>query len=334
MRVVQVSSAGGDFEIVERPIPEPGIGEVLIKVHACGVCRGDAVVKQGSFPGLNYPRVPGHEVVGTIAKVGQAASPWTVGQRVGIGWHGGHCLHCGPCRHGEFGACDTALTTGLSIDGGYAEYMIGRSEALLLVPVELEPAKAAPLLCAGNATFGALRNCDARAGELVAIHGLGGLGHLALQYAHRMGFRTAVLSHSQDKAHLARQLGADVFIDTANVDAGAELQKLGGAKVILGTAPDAKAIAGLVGGLARHGRLIMIAFTGETLHIPANALLFGERSIAGAVGGANVEAAIAFSQFANIEPMIETFPLERAAEAYDAMLTSRVRFRAVLTMDA
>jgi len=333
MKVVQVPFAGGEFEWVDRPIPMPRAGEVLIKVQACGVCRGDVVAKQGTFPGLSYPRVPGHEVVGTIAALGEATSPWTAGQRVGVGWHGGHCLHCDPCRHGEFGACETALTTGLSIDGGYAEYVIGRTEALLRVPEDLDAAKAAPLLCAGNTTFGALRSCGAQAGELVAIHGLGGLGHLGLQYAHRMGFRTAVLSHSQHKASLARELGADAFIDTSVGDPAAELQKLGGAKAIIGTAPDAKTIASLVGGLARHGRLIMIAFTGDVLHIPASTLLFGERSVTGAVGGDNVEAAIAFSQFAHIEPMIETFPLERAADAYDAMLTSRVRFRAVLTMD-
>jgi D-arabinose 1-dehydrogenase-like Zn-dependent alcohol dehydrogenase len=228
MKVVQVPFAGGDFEVVDWPIPAPCAGEVLIKVQACGVCRGDVVAKQGTFPGLTYPRVPGHEVVGTIAALGEAAAPWTIGQRVGVGWHGGHCQRCDPCRHGEFGACETALTTGLSTDGGYAEYMIGRTEALLRVPQDLVAAKAAPLLCAGNTTFGALRSCGAQAGELVAIHGLGGLGHLGLQYAHRMGFRTAVLSHSQDKATLARQLGADAFIDISTGDPAAELQKLGG----------------------------------------------------------------------------------------------------------
>jgi D-arabinose 1-dehydrogenase-like Zn-dependent alcohol dehydrogenase len=331
MKVVQVPAARGNFELVERAIPEPRSGEVLIKVAACGVCRGDVVVKEGTFPNLVYPRVPGHEVVGTIVKLGGDAVPWKEGQRVGIGWHGGHCFHCDPCRHGEFGACETALTTGLSIDGGYAEYMIGRVEALLRIPEGIDSAKAAPLVCAGNTTFGTLRNSGAQPGDLVAIHGLGGLGHLGLQYARKMGFRTAVLSRGKDKEALARKLGADSYIDT-NGDPAAELCKLGGARVILGTAPDAKAIAGLIGGLGRHGRLLMIAYTGDVLHIPAQALLYGERSIAGAVGGNYVEEAIRFSQLMQIEPMIETFPLERAADAYDAMLTSRVHFRAVITM--
>lgn len=333
MKVVQVPKAHANFEIVERPIPEPRDNEVLIKVEACGICRGDVVAKEGTFPGLVYPRVPGHEVVGTVAKLGGEVAHWREGQRVGVGWHGGHCLQCDACRRGEFGACEKALTTGLSIDGGYAEYMIGHAEALLPIPYDLDGAKVAPLVCAGNVTFGALRASTARPGDLVAIQGLGGLGHLAVQYAHRMGFRTAALSRGRAKEALAQQLGVDTFIDTDAGDSAGQLQKLGGAQLILCTAPDAKAISGLVSGLGRQGRLVIIAFTGDLLQIPGPALLFGERSISGAVGGNNVEDAIRFSRFARVEPMIETFPLEKAAEAYDRMLTARVRFRSVLTMN-
>jgi len=333
MNVVQVPFAHGDFELVERKIPEPHAGEVLIKIEACGVCRGDVVAKEGTFPGLSYPRVPGHEVIGTIDKLGGDTSPWKAGQRVGIGWHGGHCFHCEPCRRGEFGACDTALTTGLTTDGGYAEYMIGRAEALVRIPDGVDAAKTAPLMCAGNTAFGALRDSGARPGDFVAIHGFGGLGHLGLQYARMMGCRTAVLTRGTAKAALAYQLGADVVIDASAGDPAAELRKLGGARVVLCTAPDAKAIAGLVGGLTRRGRLIIVAFTGDVLNIPAPVLLIGERSVTGAVGGNNVEEAIRVSQLAHVEPMVETFPLERAAEAYESMVTSRVHFRAVLRMD-
>lgn len=334
MKLMQIPKPHTDFELVERPIPEPSDNEVLIKVEACGICRGDVVAKEGTFPGLVYPRVPGHEVVGTIAKLGRGVARWKEGERVGVGWHGGHCLYCDACRRGEFGACETALTTGLSIDGGYAEYMIGRAEALQSVPKGIDAAKLAPLLCAGNVTFGALRGSSARPGDLVAIQGLGGLGHLALQYAHRMGFRTAALSRGRDKEALARQLGADAFIDTSADNSATELQKLGGARLVICTAPDAKGISSLVGGLGRQGRLVIIAFTGDMLQIPAPALLYGERSVTGAVGGNNIEDAIRFSRYAQVEPMVETFALEKAAEAYDRMLTSRVRFRAVLTMGA
>ena len=334
MQVAQIPRPHADFEFVERPIPEPRDREVLIKVEACGICRGDVVPKEGTFPGISYPRVPGHEVVGRIVKRGRAVARWTEGQRVGVGWHGGHCGHCDACRHGMFGACESALTTGISLDGGYAEYMIGRAEVLVPMPEELDAAKVAPLVCAGNVTFGALRGSTARAGDLVVVQGLGGLGHLAVQYAHRMGFRTAVLSRGRDKEALARRLGADAFFDSSGDSVAAELQKLGGARLIICTAPDAKGMSSLVGGLGRHGRLVIIAFTGEMLHIPAQALLFGERSITGAVGGDNIEDAIGFSRFAQIEPVVETFPLASAAEAYDRMLTSRVRFRAVLTMNS
>ncbi|MGO8695419.1 MAG: alcohol dehydrogenase catalytic domain-containing protein [Rectinemataceae bacterium] len=331
MRAVQVSGPGGEFELVRREIPDPGAGEVLIKVEACGVCHGDAIVKEGHFPGLQYPRIPGHEVIGTIAALGSAVGGFRVGERVGVGWHGGHCHTCSSCRRGDFWGCENSLTTGISIDGGYAEYMAARSEVLIRIPDELESVAGAPLLCAGRTTYGALRNSKAQAGDLVAVQGLGGLGHLALQYAVKMGFRTFVVSRGREKEALAFRLGAHGYIDAEAGDPVKELKRLGGAKVILCTAPDAKAVSEIVGGLARGGQAVIVAAAGGMLQIPASLLIGGGRSIVGS-GAGDIEDAINFSMLAKIVPMVETFPLERAAEAYDKMMKAKVRFRSVLKM--
>ena len=321
---------GAGFELAEKEIPEPGEHQVLIQVEACGICHGDALVQEGRFPGLTYPRVPGHEVVGTIERLGPAVANWHVGQRVGVGWHGGHCCYCRSCRRGEFGACAKSLTTGLSMDGGYAEYMIGREEAMTEIPAELSAVEAAPLLCAGGTTFGALRNSGVRGGELVAIQGLGGLGHLAVQFAAKLGCRTVALSRGKDKEALARQLGAQAYIDTSEGDAAKRLQALGGARVILCTAPSGQSMSELVGGLTPNGEMIVAAMGRDPMTVPPF-LLLTTRSIRGWVGG-YLEETIRFAVHAGIRPMIETFPLERAAEAFESMMTAKVRFRAVLTM--
>ena len=260
MKAVQVRAPGAEFELVSREIPEPRENEVLLQIDACGICHGDALAKEGNFPGIVYPRVPGHEVVGIIRRTGASVSEWKTGQRVGVGWHGGHCFTCKACRRGDFGACENTLTTGLSTDGGYAEYMTARAEVLVAIPEELSSVEAAPLLCGGSTTFGALRNSGAQGGDLVAIQGLGGLGHLALQFAVRLGFRTVVLSRSREKLELARKLGAHVCIDTTSTDALKELRKMGGARVILCLAPDGKAIGELAGGLGRGGQVIIVSY--------------------------------------------------------------------------
>lgn len=331
MKAVQVRSPGAEFELVERPIPEPKQAEVLIRVEACGICHGDSAAKEGAFPGVSYPRVPGHEVVGRIYKLGSAVAAWTEGQRVGVGWHGGHCFDCHPCRRGEFGACDNSLTTGLSTDGGYAEYMIARAEVLHRLPDDVDPMQTAPLLCAGGTSLGALRNSGARGGDLVAVQGLGGLGHLAIQYAAKLGCRTVALSRGAEKKELAHKLGADTYIDTSKMDAAKELKAMGGAQVILCTAPNSKAVGELVGGLARKGHLIIVAFSREPIQIPSAQLLMGARTISGWVGG-NIEDTIRFSLHAGITPMVEVFPLEQAAAAYEKMMSAKVQFRAVLSM--
>jgi alcohol dehydrogenase, propanol-preferring len=332
MKAVQVSSAGADFELVQREIPEPKEYEVLIKVEACGICHGDALAKEGGFPGLSYPRVPGHEVVGTIAKLGSSVTAWKLGQRVGVGWHGGHCCYCRACSKGDFGACTTSLTTGLSMDGGYAEYMIGHAEAMVSIPDELSSVEAAPLLCAGATVFGALRHSDAGGGDLVAIQGLGGLGHLGVQFAVKLGCRVVALSRGKDKEALAHQLGADAYIDTTAGDAAKQLQAMGGAAVIVCTAPNGKAMGELVAGLAGGGRMVIVAASREPL-VVSPFLLLAKKSVSGWVGG-NMEETLRFSVHSGILPMIETFPLEEAATAFERMMTAKVRFRAVLKMTA
>ena len=331
MKAIQISSPGNDFELVHKEVPKPKENEVLIKVEACGVCHGDSIVKEGRFPGLQYPRTPGHEVVGIIDQLGSKSKHWKEGQRVGVGWHGGHCFECPACRSGEFGACVDSSTTGITTDGGYAEFMIARMEALNSVPSSLDPVEAAPLLCAGRTTFGALQNSVAKGGDLVAIHGLGGLGHLGLQFAIKLGFETAVLSRGKEKEALARKLGAHHFIDTNTADAAKELMNLGGAKVILCTAPNGKAISELVSGLSRDGQMIIVTYINEMMQFsPAN-LMRGSRSISGWVGG-DPEDALRFSVLTGVRPMVEVFPLEQAALAYEKMMSGKVHFRAVLKM--
>ena len=331
MRAVQVNAPGADFELVEREIPVPGANEVLIRVEACGICRGDALAKDGHWPGIKYPIIPGHEVVGVVESLGSLVTDREIGQRVGVGWHGGHCFRCSACRRGDFWACEHSLTTGLSIDGGYAEYMVARSEVLVSTPDKLTPAETAPLLCAGRTTFGALQNCGAKGGELVAIHGLGGLGHLALQYSVRLGYQTVILSRGKEKEELAYKLGAHVYIDTNEVDAAKELQALGGARVILCTAPNSKAISALIGGLGRDGKIVIVTGAWEPLQFSPSLLLGGSRSISGWVSG-SIEEAIRFSMLFDVVPVVEVFPLEQAALAFEKMMTSKVHFRAVLTM--
>ena len=330
MRAIQVERPGGEFVSVERETPCPDEDEVLLRVEACGVCHGDAIVKEGHFPGLEYPRVPGHEVVGTVAELGARVRGVRLHERVGVGWHGGHCFHCAPCRAGAFGACEEALTTGISSDGGYAEYMLARSEALVSIPDELTSIEAAPLLCAGSTTLGALKSSRAKGGNLVAIHGLGGLGHLATQWAAKLGFSVCVLSRGRDKEALARTLGARHFIDTEGEDAAEALTALGGAKVILCTAPNSQAIAALTPGLGRDGEMILVAYASEPLHLSPSLLMRGSRVIRGWVGGSMADA-LHFGVLTGARPMVEQFPLAKAALAYEGMMTSKVRFRGVLT---
>jgi len=331
MKAIQVSKPGADFELIQKEIPTPGDYEVLIKVEACGICHGDSVSKEGHFPGIKYPIIPGHEVVGVVDKVGSSVTKWLPGERVGIGWHGGHCNQCSACRRGDFGACEDSLVTGLHLDGGYAEYMIANPEVMVRIPVELSSVEAAPLLCAGRTTFGALKKSGAKGGDVVAIHGLGGLGHLAVQFAVKMGFKTVVLSRGKNKEALAYKLGAHVYIDTNDGDAAKQLLQLGGAKVILCTAPSGKAISELIPGLGRNGQAIIVTASMEMMQISPMLLLGGQRSIKGFVSG-NIEDALRFSVVTKVVPMVEVFPMEKVAEAYEKMMTAKVHFRSVLKM--
>ena len=331
-----MSRPGADFELVEKAVPEPKENEVRLKVQACGVCHGEAVVKEGTFPDIDYPRVPGHEVVGTIDKLGPKVSFWEIGQRVGIGWYGGPCLACEACRMGDPSRCESFLVTGISFDGGYAEYMVAPIQALSLMPDELNALEAAPLLCAGRTSFTALRMSGAKAGDLVAIQGIGGLGHLGVQFARKLGFKTVALSRGTDKQELAYTLGAHVYIDTESSDPAEELQKLGGARVILATAPDGQAISDVVNGLGFEGELIVVAYPVEPIRAFAWQLLGERRSIKGwTVRPAKraSEDVLNFSVISGVLPMIEVFPLEQAALAYEKMMTAKVYFRAVLLPD-
>jgi D-arabinose 1-dehydrogenase-like Zn-dependent alcohol dehydrogenase len=333
MRAVHVKEANGPFELVERDIPEPGAGKVRIKVQACGVCHSDVFTKQGLFPGIQYPRVPGHEVVGVVDQVGDGVPNWKVGQRVGVGWHGGHCGHCPSCRRGDFITCVNAQIPGISYDGGYAEYMIAPFEALALVPDELQAAEAAPLLCAGITTYNALRNSGARAGDTVGILGIGGLGHLGVQFAAKMGCRTVAIARGADKGPLAQELGAHVYLDSTQQDAAAELAKMGGASVILSTVTDAKTISSVANGLGIDGKLIVVGVSHEPIEVSTLLLVGGRRSIQGWPSGTSIDSedTLKFSALSNVRPMIETMPLERAAEAYDRMMSGKARFRMVIT---
>ena len=335
MRVVQVSRARGPLELAERDIPEPGAGQLRIKVQACGVCHSDSLTKDGLMPGLVYPRVPGHEVVGTIDAVGPGVAGWTVGEPAGVGWHGGNCGFCEPCRHGDAFACATSsLVTGVTHDGGYAEYMVAPAESVAHVPAGLTAAEIAPLMCAGITTFNALRNSGARPGDTVAVLGIGGLGHLGVQYARKLGFETVAIARGRDKAPLARQLGAHHYIDSTAEDPAAALQKLGGAKAVLATVTSGPAMGALQRGLAPNGTLMVIGAV-PTLNADTLFLLNGRRSIKGLYSGvaSDSEDALAFSQLNDVQSMNEFYPLSRAAEAYDRMMSGEARFRVVLTMD-
>lgn len=333
MRVAQVSRPQGPLELVERPIPEPGPGTVRIKVLACGICHSDALTKEGPWPGLVYPRVPGHEVAGVIDAVGPGVTEWQPGQRVGVGWNGGYCGNCLHCRRGQLFACVTGQVTGVTYDGGYAEYLIAPVRAVALMPAELPPIEAAPLMCAGLTTFNALRNSGARPGDLVAVLGLGGLGHLGVQYAARMGFHTVAIARGPDKAPLARQLGAAVYIDSQAQDPAAELKKLGGAKTILATVIVGDAMSAVEGGLGIEGTLVVVG-AAPTMQASPLFLLMGNRSIKGWYSGTSIDSqdALAFSARTGVRPMNEVYPLDRVVEAYDRMLSGKARFRVVLSI--
>jgi len=334
MKAVQISKPGGNFEIVERPIPQPGRGQVRIKVEACGICHSDALVKEGHWPGIQYPRVPGHEIAGRIDALGADVTLWKPRDRVGLGWHGGHCFQCDPCRRGDFVNCQNAKITAISFDGGYQEYMVAPVEAVAAMPDDLPAAEAAPLLCAGITVYNALRNSHARGGDLVAVQGIGGLGHLGIQYARQMGFRTIAIGRGADKKPLATKLGAHEYIDTSAGAPAAALQKLGGAQVILATAPDSKSISSLVDGLAVNGTLLVVGAAFDSLTVTPIQLIGGRKALQGWASGTgkDSEDTLRFSSLTGVRPMIEKYPLEKAADAYQQMISGKARFRVVLTM--
>lgn len=333
MRVVQVTQPNGPLELVEREIPQPSAGQVRIKVEACGICHSDSLTKEGTFPGVTYPRVPGHEVAGIVDAVGAGVLGWTVGQRVGVGWHGGYCGHCGACRRGNFFACEWGQITGITYDGGYADYMVAHESALALLPAELSAEDAGPLVCAGVTTFNSLRRSGARAGDLVAVLGLGGLGHLGVQFAAKMGFRTVAIARGSDKEPLAKQLGAHHYIDSQAQDVAAELLKMGGAQIVLATVTNAEAMSATLGGLGVNGKLLVLGAPHEPLAVPAGLLIGGRRSIDGCYSGTSIDSqdTLAFSTLTGVRAMTEVYPLERAAEAYERMMSGKARFRVVLT---
>ncbi len=332
MKAVQVPKAGGDFELVEREIPEPKAGEVRVRVEACGICRSDEFVKEGYWPGIDYPRVPGHEVAGRVDEVGEGVEMWQVGNRVGVGWHGGHCFTCDRCLAGDFVNCRNALVTGITHDGGYAEYLIAPQHALARIPDDLGAVEAAPLLCAGITTYNALRNSGARPGDLVAIQGIGGLGHLAIQFASKMGFKTVAVSRGKDKENSARGLGAHIYLDADAVDVGEELAKLGGASIILTTSPDSGSMSPLIDGMAANGTLLIVGAGSDPLEVAPLQLIPGRRSIQGwAAGhGKDAEDTMNFSVLVGARPVVEEFPLESAREAYERAMSNDARFRVVL----
>ena len=334
MKAVQISKPGGNFEVVERPIPEPARGQVRIKVEACGICHSDALGKEGHWPGIQYPRVPGHEIAGRIDAIGADVTLWKAGQRVGVGWHGGHCFQCDPCRRGDFIICKFEKITAIHFDGGYAEYMVAPAEAVALMPDDLPADEAAPLMCAGITVFNALRNSGARAGDLVAVQGIGGLGHLGIQYAHQMGFRTVAIGRGGDKQVLAKKLGAHEYVDTNTGNPSEALQKLGGAHVVLATAPDSKSMSALVNGLGPNGTLIVVGAGMDPLNVTPLQLIGGSKTIRGWASGTarDSQDTLEFSVVSGVRPMIERYPLEKAADAYQQMISGKARFRVVLTM--
>jgi D-arabinose 1-dehydrogenase-like Zn-dependent alcohol dehydrogenase len=334
MKAAQIPKAGAGFQIAERGMPEPGTGEVRIKVQACGVCHSDALVVEGSWPGIQYPRVPGHEVAGIIDELGDGVSGWKQGQRVGVGWHGGHDNNCRECRRGDFRNCLNLKIPGISYDGGYEQYMVAPVEALVAIPDGLNDAEAAPLLCAGITTFNALRHSGALPGDLVAIQGIGGLGHLGIQFANKFGYKVAAIGRGSENAALAKKLGARMYIDSQSTNAVEALQKLGGAQVILATAPSSKAMSELFDGLGPNGKLMVIGVAFDPIEITPVQLLTGSRTIQGWTTGtaADAEDALNFAELSGVRPMIETYPLEKAAEAYARMMSGKAQFRVVLTM--
>jgi D-arabinose 1-dehydrogenase-like Zn-dependent alcohol dehydrogenase len=334
MKVAQISKPGGDFEIVEREIPKPGAGHVRIKVQACGVCHSDVLVKEGAWPGIQYPRIPGHEVAGIVDEVGTGVSEWKKGQRVGVGWHGGQDNTCLQCRRGDFGNCRNLKIAGISYDGGYQQYMLAPVEALAAIPDTLTDVEAAPLLCAGVTTFNALRHSGASPSDLVAVQGIGGLGHLGIQFASKFGYKVAAIGRGPENAVLAKKLGASVYIDSQATNAAEELQKLGGAKVILATAPSSKAMSELIDGLGPNGKLMVIGATFDPIEVTPVQLIIGMRGIQGWASGTptDSEDTLRFSELTGVRPMIETFPLEKAGEAYARMMSGKAQFRVVLTM--
>jgi D-arabinose 1-dehydrogenase-like Zn-dependent alcohol dehydrogenase len=334
MKVAQVTKPGGDFQIVEREIPTPVAGEVRIKVQACGICHSDVLTKEGAWPGIQYPRVPGHEVAGIVDDVGAGVSEWKKGQRVGVGWHGGHDGTCLSCRRGDFRNCQNLKIPGISYDGGYQQYMVAPANALVAIPDSLNDVDAAPLLCAGITTYNALRHSGALPGDLVAVQGIGGLGHLGIQFANKFGYKVAAVGRGSENAALAKKLGATVYIDSKSTNAAEELRKLGGAQVILATAPSSKAMSELIDGLGPNGKLMVIGATFDPIEVTPIQLISGSRTIQGWAAGtpADSEDTLRFAELSGVRPMIETFPLEKAAEGYERMISGNAQFRVVLTM--
>src|ERR1700675_458485 len=334
MKVAQVPSPGADFQIVEREIPEPGAGHVRIKVQACGVCHSDVLTKEGLWPGIQYPRVPGHEVAGVIDEVDAGVSAWKKGQRVGVGWHGGQDGTCRECRRGDFRNCRNVKICGISYDGGYQQYMVAPVEALVAIPDSLSDAEAAPLLCAGITTYNALRHSGALPGDLVAVVGIGGLGHLGIQFANKFGYNVAAIGRGPENASLAKKLGANVYIDSQSTNAAEALQKLGGAQVVLVTAPSSKAMSALIDGLGPNGKLMVIGATFDPIEVTPVQLISGSRTIQSWPAGtpADSEDTLRFAELSGVRPMIETYPLEKAAEGYARMMSGHAQFRVVLTM--
>lgn len=334
MKAAQVPKPGANFEIVEREIPKPGRREIRIKVQACGVCHSDVFTKEGSWPGIQYPRVPGHEVVGTVDEAGQGISDWKKGQRVGVGWHGGHDGTCQECRRGDFGNCRNLKVSGISYDGGYQQYMIAPLEALTAIPEGLTDVEAAPLLCAGITTFNALRHSGAVPGDLVAVLGIGGLGHLGIQFANKFGYNVVAVGRGAENEGLAKKLGATVYIDNQKTNAAEALQQLGGAQVILATAPSSKAMTEVIDGLAPRGKLMVIGASFDPIEVTPVQLITGSRGIQGWASGtpSDQEDTLRFAQLTGVRPMIETYPLEKAPEAYARMLSGKAQYRVVLTM--
>lgn len=334
MKVVQVPAAGGDFQIVERQIPEPSAGHVRIRVQACGICHSDVLTKEGHWPGIQYPRVPGHEVAGVVDALGPGVSSWTAGQRVGVGWHGGHDNTCPQCRRGDFRNCRNLKVAGISYDGGYQEYMIAPVEALAAIPESLSAAEAGPLLCAGITTYNALRHSGALPGDLVAVLGVGGLGHLGIQFASRFGYRVAAIGRGSEDAPLAKKLGASFYIDSRAERPAQVLQRQGGAQVILATAPSSKAMSEMVDGLGPNGRLIVVGAAAQPIEVTPLQLIMGSRTIQGWASGtpSDSEDTLRFAELTGVRPMIETYPLEKAAEGYARMLSGKAEFRVALTM--